>query len=294
MPQAVGAAAIGLFSAGAGAAAGAAAAGTLAATMTAALGGALIGAAVGGLTAAVTGGSIGKGVLYGAVGGAVMGGLSGFTGIGSGGAGGAESMLDYTTVNSLEDVVASGASSTPGGTGSAWGEIGAGVSRGAKALGGVATDSLGGTLIEGGLGMIGSAMEGADAAEEAQDARNWQAEQAELNRQHEQNMSKLNASLRGGSSGGSDALGVARIQQQTAREQLAEQRRQYDTDLSNARDLRKTASNALAGVRAARKGVLKGGTESIDKQVAQEEKDLMYIFEPATGKMEPEKPAEAN
>jgi hypothetical protein len=162
---------------------------------------AVVGAAIGGLTAAVTGGDIGKGMLFGAVGGVVTGGLFGggiASGMGSLGidsasiTSGALQQGTLSTGGGLvfdaasQEVVGTVAQSTGGGLfGSTGGTLGMGA------------DTIGGTLLTKGIdmaaGMFKPGVKEKWGESEEGIRASWD---------HQKEMARLNASLRGGGGGG--------------------------------------------------------------------------------------------
>jgi len=236
---------------------------------------AIIGAAVGGLSAAVTGGDIGKGMLYGAVGGAVLGGIGAFAGMGSGGTAGAATGAT-SAASSVPSSVTAGVNAVKGATtGAVVSGGGAGAASG-SGLAGMLTGKLGESLVTGGLQMLGGALEGKDAAEEADKQRAWQAEQNEKNRQLQERLASMSG---GGGGGSSDGIAIARIQQETALKQLAENRRQYDVARQDQIESRQRAGAALAQAKASTKRY-KAGVRSIDEASAQTEVARTGMLQP--------------
>lgn len=245
------------------------------------IGSAIIGATVGGLTAAVTGGNIGKGLLFGAIGGAVMGGITGALGGFSG-----------TTAGGTAGSTSSGALSAVGETsrGALSGTFGTAATEGAKTMttevvknsafeaGKFFATEGGGTIGASLLTTTGTTLAGAfdDSAEEAA-----KLEREKMKQQNEQFYANLAAQeriagIQSGGSGGSDAIEVARINQQTQREQLAEQRRQYDTEKAIEEASRTRRAGALSGLIASKEtGKVSATTPSIDQQ-AYDESTRMY------------------
>ena len=233
------------------------------------IGSAVIGAAVGGLTAAVTGGDIGKGLLFGAVGGAVLGGITGAMG-GFGGT------VASTSVAMGENAV--GAMAAQGTTASA---AISGVTSGASQAFGVGKyfATQGGGMMGAALvTTAGTTLAGAfdDSAEQA--AKLEREKMAQQDKQFYANLEaqKDIAGIQSGGGGGSDAIGVARINQETQREQLAEQRRQYNTENALKEASRARRAGALSGLTAAKEaGQIAPAAPSIDQQ-AYNESTQMY------------------
>lgn len=199
----------------------------LGATIAGAVGGALVGAAIGGLTSAIMGGDIMKGVLFGAVGGAVTGGISGYLGaagnaassmnVGAQGADGL-AMSGYgqgLPTSGITEVVREGTRS-----------IGSQVARVGMDL----AKNFGGDIIKGVAGgiMKGKEMDAMHGMklEEMREASRLRMEEAKQG-------AALSAKYGGSGGGGSSAqkvpyMDIEKIRQQTEREKLAENRRQYN------------------------------------------------------------------
>ena len=211
------------------------------------VGGAIVGAAIGGLTAAITGGNILEGVLFGAVGGAVTGGIASW-------ASGASAMSGALPAgNTLATTGGSAVSQSF----NAVSGIGAGaVDVGASTVGNSLT-AVGAEMGKKGLTEIGSefvkdAIGGYMANEAAEDTLEYNESQAALNRQHDKDMAKLNASLRPASGGGGgsshpgfDPARMAELEQRKV--EFAESTRQYKEGREDVRDAKKGRGGALAG-----------------------------------------------
>lgn len=234
-----------------------------------AIGGALVGAAVGGLTAAVMDGDIGQGVLYGAVGGAVIGGIGGsFQGAASTSQGGSGMGASVNTVGRTGGIV----------------DLTKPVAGAAKTT--EATKSLSGLLIEYGLEPAltigGSALMGADEADMAAEARAFEAQEREKDRELQKELVKLNSQYSSDGGGASDGVAIAKIQQETELKKLAENRRQYDVQRQDAIEARRRASEALEGMRASRGRyrMSDDGTPSFEEITAEEQERLYPSEEP--------------
>ena len=221
--------------------------------------GAIIGAAIGGLTSAVTGGSIGKGMLFGAIGGAVTGGLTSYMS-GMGGAGWTSQPLGWGG-DTVASQVTSASTRTLGNSLSGIGGNAAASSlsaNGAKIAGKVS-----GSLVEGGLDLVGGMMAGADESKDAAKQREWQAEQNAMDRKMNEKLAAMRTDAAGNDGEGER---IARIQQETAYAQLGENRRQYNVARSDVETKRKRAGAALSGVRA---GVEAEGNTALQSMEAQ-------------------------
>lgn len=184
---------------------------TIAGAVAGAIDTAIVGAVVGGLTSAVTGGDIMSGVLVGAIGGAVTGGVMGAFNPASFGVGAAESTTGELVTSLSGDVVTRGADGlthvTPGVTKQAVGSAAEeAVTSGTRGL------SMG-NVLEKGIGeMVGTGVsEGAKAmlaSSDAESQRDWQAEQAALDRaaQKEMLQMKLDSAAATSGSAGSQQL----------------------------------------------------------------------------------------
>ena len=246
------------------------------------VGSAIIGAAVGGLTAAVTGGSIGKGMLFGAVGGAVMGGITGAMGGFSSAAGSTGAIS-----GSMSENVALQAAKE--GTKIATTEA---VKTSAFEAGKFFSTQGGGVIGASLLTTAGTTIAGAfdDTAEQAA-----KLEREKMAQQDKQFYANLEAQKEiagmsggGGGGGGSDAVEVARINQETQREQLAEQRRQFEKEKSIVEASRERAAGALSGLVASKEtGTIDPNAKSIDEQVY-EESTQMYEDPTAVANKKPE------
>lgn len=198
------------------------AAGTLSSTIAGAIGGALVGAAIGGLTSAIMGGDIMSGVLFGAIGGAVTGGIAGWAQQGT--------MTVGTTASGQVASAPVGSAMIEPGTGYI---AEAGRTTITNTLQTVGTDLIkeyGGDVIK---GVASAYMEGKkmDAEQEM-----W-LEKAAIEQQYKIDAMEKEADLAmkmsqsggGGGSGSPPYMDMERIRQQTEREKLAEQRREFDT-----------------------------------------------------------------
>jgi hypothetical protein len=210
---------------------------TMGGVIAGALGGALVGAAIGGLTSLVTGGDIGKGLLYGAVGGAVTGGIGGYFDAQSFAAlsSSQDAVLNtpVTSPQGWESALGKGAEFAGGNTGQvtmsaadAAKTIGAGGKEAGGLLGTLGEEGTG-ALITGGIGLVGSTLQGMGEQERWEKQMEIQIAEAEKQRQHE--MKKLQTQLNAQSSHSGGAAGSDR----DWAAELAENRRQFDQELSN-------------------------------------------------------------
>lgn len=216
----------------------------LGATISGAVGGALVGAAVGGLTSAIMGGDIMQGVLFGAIGGAVTGGLSGYLGAGAqaggqmaGTAADTYSMAQYTAtstgeaayagIGGVQEVVKQGTAQTIGGS--------------LSKAGTYMMKNFGGEALK---GIAGSIMKGKELEAMQKNKLEEMQLQSELNIKEAREKAKLTAKYGGSGGGGGGGqtvpyMDIERIRQQTEREKLAEQRRQFNVqagERTQARD----------------------------------------------------------
>lgn len=232
--------------------------------------GALIGAAIGGISSAVMGGDIGKGLLYGAVGGAVLGGIS--TVFNTGMTGTMTSVSNTMNENVMGAAISSGKNLTTSAL--------AGASKGFTI--GSMFSGLGDTAQASLIGLAGEGLKGAfapDPQDTLDDQQAHEKEMAQMKIDAEKEIAKIAAASRGGGGGSEDhSVEVARISQETAREQLAEQRRQFESEKTLARESRERRANAVANIRAAREAGVLTGAPSIDQQTY-EDSTQMYAQE---------------
>jgi len=224
---------------------------TLGTVVAGAIGGALVGAAIGGLTAAVMGGDIMKGVLFGAVGGAVTGGLGGYFQAGNAalsGQGMAVQGMDSAGYMTQHVVGNAGAVAEAGRTG-----IGAAL----QTTGTNLMKEYGGDIVK---GVAGNIMK---MKEMDKEQKIW-LEQAKVKHDYDiaaaREKAKLTAKYGGGGGGGGGGgqevpyMDIERIRQQTEREKLAEQRRQFNLQSGE----RKQARADLIGKEEDRQALFKG------------------------------------
>lgn len=257
MPQAIGIAVTGFFGLSVG-------------SITAGIvGGAILGAAIGGISAAVMGGDIGKGLLFGAVGGAVLGGVSGWLN---------PAEITTTVTNAT---TAGGDSLLTKGATTAWQSTAVG---GADKAGGFLA-GLSGEAQAAGITTLGQTLAGAfdtTKEDELALAEKKMETEAQLAREQMKSAEKI-AGMRGGGGGGGGAdhsLEIANLQRQTALDQLAEERRQYESEVQRAEAARNRQQYAVANVRAtgeptAEQEAAAKQQASIDQQVYQND-SLMY------------------
>lgn len=219
--------------------------------------GAIVGAAVGGLTAAVMGGDIGKGLLYGAVGGAVTGGISGYMGLSSGASTAATASTNLARGTATPAILNAATVSTKAAGGmSGLFNTAAGLSQGGGLLQGA-----GSSLIDtGGQMLKGSAEEDMMREKNAADTA-----MADKKLAAEIEVAKMNDAT--------NRLGQTN-QLNVAREQLAENKAQFDTGSQLAAERLARQQSAVTEARAARQGMLQGGP-SIDEQVYLNEKRMV-------------------
>lgn len=187
---------------------------------------AVVGAAIGGLTAAVMGGDIGKGMLFGAVGGVVTGGLAGgsiMNGLGLSSSAG--NSIGTISMGSADAVYTSAGGQLMGSLGEQGGVAAisqAATATGPKVFGG---GSIIGKMFEGSGGALISGV-GAAFAPEPEMPFGQTKEGVLGHREHEKEMAKLAASLRGGGGGGGGGSDVPymeleRLKQKGALNQIA-------------------------------------------------------------------------
>lgn len=245
------------------------------------IGGAIVGAAIGGLSAAITGGSIGKGILFGAIGGAVTGGLGAWaqggtmlsgpmTAPGTAMANVSQAAVDYELgVGGAQALKETAIQTTSRGLGA-----GFKVSEGMGMLGQGAM-SLGGKMME------GSAME--DMANKNRDAQTVAAREAAANAEKMAEKTaglqlaladKNNAAAHGRTVLTTEAQRAGQIlQYKASSEQIAEQRRQYDTSNKLAQDQRGRQQGALKGMSASKAGKSYEGP-SIQEQIVGQQEEM--------------------
>lgn len=226
----------------------------MSALMTATLAGATVGGVVGGIQTAIEDGSIFEGVLWGAVGGAVGGALGGAVGaVGftemtfsqyiGGGVIGAEG-------KAYASVAARTAAQAPG--------VGVAAPGSALGPGGPVTPPVGGGLgtaekfmiAQGGLGLLQGGMSG-DSGEVTEKDKLA----AELEREKIAAQKEIAAMSRGG---GSDALGVARIQQETAMKELEQRGKEFEASIAQRREEMLSPIREAAASRARQRETLVG------------------------------------
>lgn len=214
-------------------------AGALGGVVASAVGGAIIGATIGGLSAAVMGGDIGEGVLFGAVGGAVLGGVGAAFDAAAGGMAGVTAEVAGTEgfMAGMEAAEVAASMETTG------------------VAGGLVKDTTvaAGFTMKDAIGYVVDYKAGEEAAEEAAETRE---QQMVIAREQMASAERI-ASQRAGGSGSSAALQAetARRGQDIGllqtREQIAEQRRQFDTTTAMEKARRERRATGLAGATAA-------------------------------------------
>jgi hypothetical protein len=232
--------------------------------------GMLIGAVVGGFMAAINGGEIGKGVLYGAVAGAIIGGISSWLG---GALSSTASAPQSAWAGSAGEAAATG--QVVGGAhpiaSSAAASSGASQTTSKFGWQSFAESQGGGMMGEAAIMMGGSALanyaQGNAMAEAQEKASKEAAEQARLNREHEEKLLARKLAVEG-----DDSALMAK---------LAEERRQFDLDhglmvrkyeedRQERLDSFKRSSGALEQAVAARKHSMRPDSPSILQQLEDE------------------------
>lgn len=242
---------------------GAVTAGAASGVLAGVIGGAIVGAAIGGITAAIRGGNILKGVLVGAVGGAVYGGVAAYA-VGSGAlassSSGAEVVGSYHTGS-----VAAGNTATQA---AAQSTATVNAASSTKTIG-----SLGLTAKDG-ISLAGSVISGLGKGEEAEAA----AEEAQLNREHQQRLTELNnaSKERMARSSGGGASTAARLQYKLGKAQLDHQRAMDEEGLAlNAAKIDRQR-NALTQARTLRGASGSSGVDtSVKEQVVQRNDEIV-------------------
>jgi len=236
----------------------------MSALMTATLAGAAVGGVVGGIQTAIEGGSIFEGVLWGAVGGTVGGALGGAVSVGfvsemtmgayfKGGVVGAEGTVHPS-------VAARTAAQAP-----PPGVLAPGGSVAPPAAGGIGTaEKL--IMAQGGLGLLQGGMSG-DSGEVTEKDRLT----AELEREKIAAQKEIAAISRGG---GADALGVARIQQETAMKELAQREKEFEASIKQRKEEMLSPIREAAAARARQRETLVG-LKVKPKRVSEEEGALL-------------------
>lgn len=211
-------------------------------TFAAAIGGAVVGAAIGGLTAAVTGGDIGKGLLYGAVGGATVGvgtgmfAASQFASLGTGVAGSYD-MVGVVAPYTMQPA-GFASSSAAAGTLTEAGKKAAEVQ--------LAKDTVLGATVTGGMQLAGGVLKGIGEQKRFDETMKAQKKQAEdqlklsyAKLASSEKIAATAASSRGGSQlpWSTSEPGIRfqkQIDDRFNRDNLAEQRRQFDQSYAQA------------------------------------------------------------
>jgi hypothetical protein len=242
--------------------------GTFAAFTATVISGAIVGAAIGGISAAVMGGSISKGLLYGAVGGAVAGGISGALG-------GATEIAGKVA---LDAAVASPTSIGTSATTSLIKQSYTGAASKGFSIGS-SFASLGGDMTGAALvGTAGEMLKGAfapDAEKVTEDTQAHEKELLQMKLDAEKQMAEIAAGAAGGGGSEDHSLEIAKLNQQTQREQLAEQSRQYDVQNQLEAERQQRQAYAVTNLKAARETDRKPTAPSIDQQ-AYNAGTLMY------------------
>jgi hypothetical protein len=207
----------------------------------------VIGAAIGGLTAAITGGDIGKGVLFGAIGGVVTAGV-GHALYGAGtpalaGTSGTSSATGLAQYNMRPEAFAGGGG---GAAATKAAEEGVKASLASKIL-----EGTGSAAVQGSIAAAGSVLAAQGEAEASELALEWQdkMETRRLDSQERMHATSNETQMHIAGANNKTALLAKRMEIDVAREQLGEQRRQYDTNLEEARAKRERRNSALAGLR---------------------------------------------